>query len=457
MFGKNNASRNNGRTISWRNQYLYQVRDLAKLVADTLPETIDFPITGRKTAFELGGSAKNFGNAVIISDGFGYPCQGKILPKMFPNGLHAEVDVFPCCLIGIASYKLGREVLAIYKISKIVDSENTESFGHAEAKLVAYLKSPTQYTGSSKKMWFDNLKEEYWTIENFASALYTKLYTVNCTTPFYIEWFFNLKNQLMMRRKFFSDNVQWLSSGICDNNAVTADMSNSFDDLYNSVVNRAIELSKDESNRIIAAVFGHYFAKINDDGNIEFIDNYSDVDFTKCSLITEARLITAEAYDPSLEFAKDHIVYTYAHTFDNTVPATDDNGNVNSKYFISDPSFVKFSRKHPSAYVNCILDRRCYYDIISNLNPQPRLLTNRAGEPILDEHGDKQYSIPENRFHPDTQTNVLLFVSSTRAFFSDLKEKFNRKPSSTNETVEEVATETSSAIDFSALANLTNK
>lgn len=455
MFGKSTASRNNGRTISWRNQYLYQVRDLAKLVADTLPETINFPITGRKTAFELGGSAKNFGNAVIISDGFGYPCQGKLLPKMFPNGLHAEVDVFPCCLIGIASYKLGREVLAIYKIDKIIDSETAESFGYAEAKLVAYLKSPTQFSGSSKKNWFDNLKNEYWTIENFASALYSKLYTVNCTSPFYVEWFFNLKNQLMMRRKFFSDDIKWLSSGICDNNAVTADMSNSFGDLYNSVVSRAMELSKNEKNRIIVAVFGHYFAKINNDDNIEFITNYSDVDFTKCSLITEARLITAEAYDPSLKFEKDHIVFTYAHTFDETVSAVDESGNINPRYFVSDPTFVEFSKKHPLAYVNCILDRRCYFDIISNLNPQPRLLTTRNGEPILDENGEKQYSIPEERFHPDTQTNALLFISSTRAFFTDLKEKFTKK--SVSGMKEEVEESAPTSIDFSALSNLTNK
>lgn len=452
MFGKNNAPRTNGRTISWRNQYLYQVRDLAKLVADALPETIDFPITGRKTAFELGGSAKNFGNAVIISDGYGYPCQGKLLPKMYPNGLHAEVDVFPCCLIGIASYKLGREVLAIYKISKIVESDTPESFGHAEAKLVAYLKSPTQFSGSSKKLWFDNLKEEYWTIANFANALYTKLYTVNCTTPFYTEWFVSMRNQLAMRRKFFSDNVQWLSSGICDSNAITADMSSTFEDLYNSVVNRAIELSKDEKNRIIVAVFGHYFAKINEDGNIEFIDNYENVDFLKCSLITEARLIVANTYDSQMNFTKDHMVYTYAHTFEYEPDAVvcDNNGNPLSKYFVTDASFVEFSRKHPAAYINGILDRRCYHDIMANLHPVAHVLTNRAGEPILDANGETQMVMPEHRFHPDTQTNMLLFASSTRAFFADLKENFGRKPKEAEE-------QTNTPIDFSALSNLTNK
>lgn len=452
MFGKNNAPRNNGRTISWRNQYLYQVRDLAKLVADALPETIDFPITGRKTAFELGGSAKNFGNAVIISDGYGYPCQGKLLPKMYANGLHAEVDVFPCCLIGIASYKLGREVLAIYKINKIVESDTPESFGHAEAKLVAYLKSPTQFSGSSKKLWYDNLKEEYWTIENFASALYTKLYTVNCTTPYYTEWFVNMRNQLAMRRKFFADDIQWLSSGICDANATTADMSNTFEDLYNSVVNRATELAKDENKRIIVAVFGHYFAKINTDGNIEFIENYEKVDYIKCALITEARLIYANSYNSEMNFVKDHMVYTYAHTFDvdPEAVAVDNRGNPLSKYFVSDKSFVEFSRKHPSTYVNCILDRSCYRDIMANLYPVARPLTNRAGEPILDENGEPKMVMPENRFHPDTQTNMLLFASSTRAFFSDLKENFSHK---NKEEVEKVE----APLDFSALSNLTNK
>ena len=452
MFGKNNnASRNNGRTISWRNQYLYQVRDLAKLVADALPDIIEFPVTGRKTAFELGGSAKNFGTSVIISDGFGYPCQGKLLPKIFANGLQAEVDVFPCCLIGIASYNLGREVFAIYKIIKIVESDSAESFGHAEAKLVAYLKSPTQFSGSSKKNWFDNLKIEYKTIENFVEALITKLYTVNCTTPFYVEWFMNLKNQLAMRKRFFNnDKVKWLSSGICDADATTAEMSASFTDLYNSVVSRATELSKNEDNRIIAAIFGHYFAKINEDNNIEFITDYSNVDLTKCALVTEARLMTAKTYTNQSTFNNDRVVFTYVHTFDADVENYMHNGDIDSRYFLSDASFVEFAEKHPASYMNNILDRKFYHDIKYNLNPTPHVLTNRAGEPILDENGEKQMVMPEAKVHPDTQTNVLLFSGSCRNFFSDVKEFIINKNNTKSESSD-------NTIDYSALSNLTNK
>lgn len=451
MFDKNNASKNNGRTISWRNQYLYQVRDLAKYVADTLPDSIEFPVTGRKTAFEVGGSAKNFGTSVIISDGYGYPCQGKLLPKIFANGLQAEVDVFPCCLIGIASYKLGREVFAIYKINKIVESETAESFGHAEAKLVAYIKSPTQFSGSSKKYWYDNLKEEYHTIDKFVEALVAKLYTVNCTTPFYVEWFMNLKNQLSIRKRFFNnDQVSWFSSGICSAEATAADMSESFTGLYNSVVARAIELNKDEKNRIIMAVFGHYFANINEDNNIEFISDYTDVDFTKCVLVTEARLVTSNVYNNQNVFNGDRIVYTYVHNFDSTVDAKYADGNINSKYFLSDPSFVEFTKNHPAAYVSNILDRKFYSDIIYNLNPTPYVLTNRAGELILDENGEKKMVMPEPKVHPDTQTNVLLFTGSCRNFFSDVRELISHKSQKNHD-------ETPAPIDFSALSNLTNK
>lgn len=437
MFGKFESRRPaNDKPTSWRNQFQRQLRALAKQVSETMPEIISLPITYRKTMFEFGGSAKNFGTAMIVADAKGYPGQGKMLDRVFPNGLHAEVEVWPGCLIGIASYNLGKEVMSIYKIVNINESESKTEFGSADAVLIAYIKNPSSFSGSSKFKWYDNLTE-YKRIDVFVNALKNKLYTVDCMTPTYIEWFMNLKNQLQFRKQLFNIKLDWYSSGIFDKEAKSSKVSVTFTELYQSVCKRAHELAQNERNRIIVAVFAHYFAKLNENGDITYLTDPKSEDFTKCTLITEARLVTADSYSRQLKLTADDYGYTFIHKFSEEVPAylyaENEQGEmvqtdtVNPEYFLSDLSFQDFASTHDASHVNNILDSKFYQDIQNNLNPKAHRLYDANGVPLEDEDGSQVFKTPEQKINPDTQTNALLYIGSAKAFFSDLRENFSHR------------------------------
>ena len=433
MFGKKTSTQS--RSTSWRNQFLRQSRDVVKHVAINMPETIELPITFKKSMFEFGGSAKNFGTAMIISDAKGYPSSGKLVKNIFSNGLQAEVSVWPGCLVGIADHNKGSEVFTIYKITEIKEKTEEDLFGTAVAKRIAYKKG-NSFTGSTKESWYDNLKSDYWCIEEFSKVLYEKLYTINCIEPMYIEWFGEIKHQLMLRRQFFNVNRNWFSSGICDSDSIAHSTSPTFTDFYNSLCTRANELSNKEKNRIVVAMIGHYFAMTNDDGNVEQITDYENLDVSKCFLITEGRIVTMEEYTKNPTLHIDEHVYTYAHTPDDNVSPFNIKYNeegeevaryVNVGYFLSDPSFVEFTHKHPGDYVSLILNKKFYQDIMNNLNPRPYAASDRAGNPILNEDGSRKIITPEKKVHPETQTSMLLFVGSARAFFDDIKSNFAKR------------------------------
>lgn len=435
MFSKFESRRPvNDKPTSWRNQFQRQLRALTKQVSETMPETISLPITYRKTMFEFGGSAKNFGTAMIVADAKGYPGQGKMLDRVFPNGLHAEVGVWPGCLIGIASYNLDKEVMSIYKIVSINESESKTEFGSADAVLIAYIRNPNSFSGSSKFKWYDNLTE-YKRIDMFVNALKNKLYCVDCMSPTYIEWFMNLKNQLQFRKQLFNIKLDWYSSGIFDSEAKNAKVSNTFTELYTSVCKRAHELAQYERNRIIVAVFAHYFAKINENGDIIYLTDPKSEDFTKCTLITEARLVTADSYSRQLKLVADDYGYTFIHKFNEEVPVylytENEQGEaiqtdiINPEYFLSDITFQDFASAHDASHVNNILDSKFYQDIQNNLNPKAHRLYDENGVPLKDKDGSQIFKTPEQKINPDTQTNALLYIGSAKAFFSDLRENFS--------------------------------
>ena len=430
MFGKKSSSTQT--RSSWRNLYLQEARALIKRVATTLPEEINLPITFKKTAFELGGSAKNFGTTIIIGDAKGYPSSGKLVHKPFSNGLQAEINIWPGCIIGIADHNKGSEVLAIYRVKEIQEAANFDEFGKAKAERIAFKKGNTQ-SGSSKDTWFDNLKVDYWCIEEFARILKDKLYTTNCISPMYIEWFTEIKHQLMLRRNFFNINASWYNSGICDDNAIIHPASASFSDFYDDLAERAMDVHT--KYRITIAMIGHYFGVVTEDGAIEALTEFSDTtDFTKCVLVTEGRIVATNKYERNPSLVADEHVFTYIHNFDKDMSLfytnTDEEGNtvvsdrINPSYFLSDPTFISFTHKHPGDYVGMILNKRFYQDIKNNLNPRPYAATDRSGNPVLNEDGSRKIITPEMKVHPETLTSMLLFTGSTKSFFADIKENF---------------------------------
>ena len=433
MFGKKSSSTQT--RSSWRNQYLQEARALIKKVATALPEEINLPITFKKTAFELGGSAKNFGTTIIIGDAKGYPSSGKLVYKPFSNGLQAEINIWPGCIVGIADHNKGSEVLAIYKVKEIQEATSYDEFGVAKAERIAFKKGNTQ-SGSSKEFWYDNLKVDYWCIEEFARILKDKLYTTNCISPMYVEWFTEIKHQLMLRRNFFNTSSSWYNIGICDDNAIIHPACTSFSEFYEELSERAIDVS--DKYRITIAMIGHYFGTVTNEGAIEALTEFSDtIDFTKCVLITEGRIVATNKYERNPSLVVDEHVYTFIHNFDKNMSPyyinTNENGEevvsekINPSYFLSDPTFVSFTHKHPGDYVSMILNKRFYQDIKNNLNPRPYVATDRSGNPILNEDGTKKIITPEVKVHPETLTSILLFTGSTKSFFMDIRENFARK------------------------------
>ena len=419
---------------SWYQQYLRQARGVIKDIAFKCPDVVEFPVTFKKTMFEFGGSAKNFGSAMIIADAKGYPSQGRIDRRPIPNGLQAEISVWPGCLVGAASHDKGREVFTIYKITSVTDSEDRNSFGCVSAKLVAYYRSNTSYSGSTKDTWYDNLKKEYWCIDKFAQTLEDKLYTISCVKPSYIEWFKEVpKSQMLLRSKFYDTNLDWYISGVCDKDTEPQKNSDTFSEFYNSIVDRAYELSK--KSRIVMAIIAHYFASVDSSNSVTMFAEPEKEDLSEATLVSEARLFTLNSYTRDPEVFIDNYVYTYVHKLDSDTPKylsssyrgeepTDSEDKViNVNYFLSDHTFREFTSKHPGDYIDTILNRKFYQDIKHNLNPQPHpVRSKKTGQYLLNADGTKKLVTPSAKSHPDTQTNILLYIGTAKAYFNDVRD-----------------------------------
>lgn len=422
------------RRQDWRESWAFQTKAVIKTV-ENLPETISIPLTTRKTIFEFGSARRNYGFAMIVSDARCYPSQGRTTPKLFSKefSLQAEITVWSGCLIGIASHNLGKETMAIYEITDLIEATTPTSFGSVQAKRIAYVKG-SNFSGSSRFAWYDNLLEKFYCIPQFVSALKAKLYSNNTVTPYYVEMFVSLKNQLQIRRQFFdsldtSNGSEWMWSGVLDTEATACDVSPTFDAFYNAIIDRSIELRK-QKVRIVIAMISHYFAKYDEESHqIAYLDNknITEESLKDYRLISEARLITTDKYAQDKPMQLDPMVFSYIHKFDPEVPfyRDEESKKINSYYFVSDNSFREFAKKHQYDYVNCILDRHFYQDILHNLNPVAYPATHKDGSPVIDpKTGEQIMAYPKSKINPDTQTNALLFISSCHQYFYDKKQNY---------------------------------
>lgn len=181
----------------WRKRYYLKFKNAISRMqkVNYLPTRITLPVSSKNSMFELGGSWTTSGIAMLIATSSGFPNSAIALKSRRKNGLHAASRVWPGCLIGIASHKYGKMLIAIYRLEEIHDlnklQEGTDScsgFKKGVFKFVTGIMD-ADITIARKLDWISPFDRIYAGIKKLANALIDKVVAYECTIPYYIEPF----------------------------------------------------------------------------------------------------------------------------------------------------------------------------------------------------------------------------------------------------------------------------
>lgn len=397
-MGATNIKHNRKSITSWKTAYYKALRAFVNQVAPRFPEQVECPVTFRSTMYEMGGSFSDRGIAIIVSDPYGYPIPATYLNSR-KNEYQAEGRVWPGCLVFIGSHVYGKESFAIYRIAALPDTHaDRNTFGMSTLELISCV-TPQSKRMDQSVLWYEHLTEEIPMVEHVVTKLRDKLYSTSNTIPTHIEWYMDYKAEaLNLRSAFFRDGLEWQPAGLIDRSTEHVVNCESFQELYEKTVKESIHVFH-ESEDVVFAVFGHYFAQINEHGAWLPILSLSDDGELPSGtrLITEARVVHAAEYTKHLKLYLSDTVFVYRHN--DVRPDV----RIDKQYTVQDASVSAFRKIHSGTYSNTILP------------VHPYAMIDGSEERLLANHG----------VNPSTFVRIGLFSGSKTMFFSDLKRKEN--------------------------------
>lgn len=174
----------------WRKDYYQEINRLLLPIwqQESLPESLELPVSSTSCMFEFGGSKYSSGKAMLIATPSGFPNAAIALKNRVSNGLHAASKVWVGCLIGIAHHQFGVTTVGIYKLESMLRTP-TERFKSAgKFKLVVGLFKEDTIKAHDVS-WVSPYDRKYPGLKKLVHHLLTKLEMYDCTVPVYLEPF----------------------------------------------------------------------------------------------------------------------------------------------------------------------------------------------------------------------------------------------------------------------------
>lgn len=258
----------------------------------TFPEELDFPLGPKGNAFELGGQDGTNGLAVIVASPSGKPSSGRILYKRWPNEFHAAINVWPGCIIAIGGHSRGVAHFGYYKVLDCVVSTKEKDLPIAKLQLLTAADS-THICEPEKVFAYDKI----------STVLREKLFSYNCTTPMYVEWFQDFPAWLKVNMcKQMFDYCDDINQGLDSSNLSSEAICEEFKYFAESIQNRCISLHREYPDSIVWILTG--FKLITDPNN----DNGNgDLNFLR----SEARIFMSSENDPTKITEADELYFVY--------------------------------------------------------------------------------------------------------------------------------------------------